>query len=352
MMPKRTIAKTASFLGTALLLCACPADSDREPAVSKEVRELADCRHPAVLPDIRDNLRQTMRREAQRLAEQDKRRFVDADKVTAAADRLQVRMQSVQADSKLCTAQISVIIPQAVLDTAERYAPILESAGPAEIILNRTANNNLRFDGQAVMAQLDYRVNPDNRHFAVNYSDGNLSLLGNVLTAALLSYGVKDIIMVNGKAVNRDAALRNMDFPKVQAVIRPHEVETLQPPPPAAVPAAPRVSDDAAPVETAPPPPVAEEEPVSRISESRLQQARSDHENADRDIKNAWHNIDPQVQQNLMEDQRAWEDRKNSSCRKSAARGADESESQFLHIQCDIRETRKRIKELNEYSIR
>nr|UOP05736.1 DUF1311 domain-containing protein [Conchiformibius kuhniae] len=219
---------------------------------------------------------------------------------------------------------------------------------PAEIILNRTANNNLRFDGQAVMAQLDYRVNPDPQHFAVNYSDGNLSLLGNVITAALLSYGVKDMIVVNGKPLSRDAALRNAEVPRAQTVIRPDEVETLTPPPPR-----PEESQrQLAPPETqAPAAETAEAAPPSRVSESRLEAARDAHKSADRDIKNAWHNIEPQIQQGLIEEQQHWENRKNRDCRSAAEKGADDAESQYLHIQCDIRKTRERIKYLDSFSI-
>lgn len=340
--------KTMATCGALLLLAACPSGNN-EPSVSQEVRELAECRHPAVLPDIRDNLRQTIRREAQYFASHDKRHFVDADKVTAAADRLQVRMQSVRADSPMCTAQISVIIPQTILDTAERYAPILENTSPAEIILNRTTNNNLRFDGQAVMAELTYRVNSDNQHFAVNYADGNLSLLGNVIASALLSYGVKDIIMVNGKAISRDTAANNMNREPTVQVIRPQEVEPLTPPP-APVPPNNATLEQANSTTDKQQSSVPTER-ESRISSDQLENAKNDHETADRDIKQAWQNIDPTIQQSLISDQQEWENKKNNLCIKAAAKGNDGAESQYLQIKCDIRETQKRIKYLNGYSI-
>lgn len=358
--------KTVSVLGivgTALLLSACPSEKKNEPSAQERLQ--AACNHAAVLPDVRENIRQLIRSEAQRFAAADNRGYIDPDKVTAAADRLQVRLSAAKNDGKLCSAQVSVIVPQAVLDTAEANAPLLNVASPAEVILLRTADNNLRFDGQAMMGQLRYSVKDPDHAFAVNYADSTLSQLGSILASALLPYGVQEVIVMNNRPLSRKDALSSLHEAKQQNVApskpsMPKEADTLTPQVPE-VQTTPRrretadegqtltAQDEPAPVidgteEAAAPPP-------NRVSDEKLNQARNAHQSADRDIKSAWRNIDPSIQQTLVDEQREWEKSKNQSCRKAAAKGGDDSESQYLYMQCDTRETKKRIRNLEGYSI-
>ena len=52
-----------------------------------------------------------------------------------------------------------------------------------------------------------------------------------------------------------------------------------------------------------------------------------------------------------MEEQRAWESKKQKSCHNAAAKGENESASRYLQIQCDTRLTREREEYLKGYSI-
>lgn len=346
--------KKTVFVSAVLLLAACSPDTRHtDPAADAQIR----CQHAAVLPDIRDTIRQTMRGEAQRFAAADNRDYVDADKVTAAADRLQVRMDGVRPDGKGCAAHISVVIPQTVLDTAENNAPLLNAASPAETILLRTADNDLRFDGQAVLAQLRYTVSE--QPFAVSYADGVPGQIGTLLATALLPYGVKDIIMKDGRPVSREEALQGLSRPamEIPTVRVPEETDTLAErrrkeqqrraeEAAAETPAEPVRNDNA---NFAPAPAPADNTPI--VDEVQLEETRNQHQSADRDIKSAWNRIDPSIQKGLVEEQRDWEKQKNRRCRQAAAKGGDESENQQLYMQCDTGETRKRIRYLDGYSI-
>ena len=91
--------------------------------------------------------------------------------------------------------------------------------------------------------------------------------------------------------------------------------------------------------------------PQNRISDSELDEARRANREADQKIKSAWRNIDPEIQRDLMDEQRGWENKKRQSCRAAAAKGADKAGSQYLQLQCDTRMTRERVQYLKGYSI-
>ena len=95
-------------------------------------------------------------------------------------------------------------------------------------------------------------------------------------------------------------------------------------------------------------PPV--EKPNS-VNSKELDAAREANGKADQAIKSAWRKIDPQVQQDLVDEQREWESKKRANCRNAAAKGKSASESQYLQLQCDTRMTRERVQYLKGYSI-
>ena len=95
-------------------------------------------------------------------------------------------------------------------------------------------------------------------------------------------------------------------------------------------------------------PPV--EKPNS-VNSKELDAAREANGKADQAIKSAWRKIDPQVQQDLVDEQREWESKKRANCRNAAAKGKSATESQYLQLQCDTRMTRERVQYLKGYSI-
>ena len=75
------------------------------------------------------------------------------------------------------------------------------------------------------------------------------------------------------------------------------------------------------------------------------------HNQANDSIRSAWRNIDPTIQQDLVDEQRDWERRKATSCGNAAAKGNSAVESQYLRMQCDTRLTRERVQYLKGFSI-
>lgn len=338
--------RTTVCFAVLLLLAAC-GGGEKETSSDRRASALARCQHAAVPHDIRDNIRQTVRAEAQGFAAQDGRNYVDADKVTAAADRLQVRLDGIRAEGGSCVAKIRVSVPQTILDTAEINAPLLGMDSPGETIWKKLSTGSIDFDGQAVLAQLRYTV--EEQPFSVRYKDGLPAQIGSVLSAALLPYGVKDIVVKDGRPLSREDALRDNRSPEA-APPQPAETDTLaerrrkETPPETVV----QTPDVPPPVPQADAPAPADTEAEAQ-PDPQLEAVRAAHQQADRDIKAAWRNIDPSIQQDLVEEQRGWEKQKNRRCRQQA--GSSDADGESAYLQCDTRETQKRIKYLNGYSI-
>ncbi len=93
------------------------------------------------------------------------------------------------------------------------------------------------------------------------------------------------------------------------------------------------------------------EAPKPRVSDDELDNVRKAHSQADQEIKSSWKKITPEIQKELVEEQKSWEKQRNQRCRQAAAAGADESEANKLYMQCDTRMTKERVKNLEGYSI-
>lgn len=88
-----------------------------------------------------------------------------------------------------------------------------------------------------------------------------------------------------------------------------------------------------------------------RINDDELDKVRKAHNQADQDIKSSWKKISPEIQKELVEEQKSWERNRNQRCRQAASAGKDESEANKLYMQCDTRMTKERVKNLEGYSI-
>lgn len=369
--------KTALAIAAILLLAGCPSGKKNAHSTKKDTK--LQCQSPAIQTDITEQLQQIIRNEAQRLTAQDDRHFVDSSKLIDAATRLQIHIENTKKTGQSCLANISIVIPKTILDDAETNAPLLKMTSPSETLLTRTANNNMRFEEDTLYSPINYSIN--NESLNINYHDNTISSLGSILAAALLPYGVKDRVMVNGQTISRDTALQTIQHDKNNAnqvnnsstsqvasetIINPNNTITIRPTPikkERSTPITPNItSEPNDQTETSSshtnntedhftPQQTSSEEETPAIVNPKLEESRSAHEIADKEIKSAWRKIDPSIQQNLVDDQKNWEKQKNQRCRQAAAKGADDAESQYLNIQCDTRETRKRIKYLNGYSI-
>ena len=351
----------------ALVLTACSQSDPAQPAASAASAASAvansSCEMPALDSQVKQIVQDTIGNNAKRLANAND--YIDADKLIALAAQLNVTTSNAQAGQmpETCQAQVAIAIPENLIKQAQTNAPLLQSEAPQDIISRHLTGGNGTFSNHTLSFPLNYAVK--NNQFTP--TDNNLSGAANLLADALAAYGVKDTLNINGKNVSRAEALKLLkqkDQPKAEeaSMPAPQAVPPIdnipEPPKPEdlrkAVPAPKTDALDNSASAPAKPQPEKLTPPVEKpnsVNSKELDAAREANSKADQSIKSAWRKIDPQIQQDLVEEQRAWEGKKRSNCRNAAAKGKSATESQYLQLQCDTRMTRERVQYLKGYSI-
>ena len=352
-------------LCAALALNACSKNETPPPAASaaSAVANNTSCEMPALNSQVKQILQDTIGNNAKRLANAND--YIDADKLIALAAQLNITASNAQAGQMpdTCQAQVAIAIPENIIKQAQTNAPLLQSEAPQDIISRHLTGGNGTFSNHTHSFTLNYAVK--NNQFSP--TDNNLTGAANLLADALAAYGVKDTLNVNGKNVSRAEALKLLkqkDQPKAEeaSIPAPQAVPPIdnipEPPKPEdlrkAVPAPKTDALDNSASAPAKPQPEKLTPPVEKpnsVNSKELDAAREANSKADQSIKSAWRKIDPQVQQDLVDEQREWESKKRANCRNAAAKGKSATESQYLQLQCDTRMTRERVQYLKGYSI-
>ena len=357
----------AAALATALTLAACSKNDTPPQAASAASAASAvastSCEMPALDSQVKQTIQTALTNNAKRLANAND--YIDADKLIALAAQLNVTVTNPQAGQMpaTCQAQVAIAIPENLIKQAQTNAPLLQSEAPLDIINQHLTGSNSTFSDHTLSFPLNYSA--QNNQFTP--TDNNLSGAANLLADALAAYGVKDTLNVNGKNVSRAEALKLLkqkDQPKAEeaSIPAPQTVPPIddipEPPKPEdlrkAVPAPKTDALDNSASAPAKPQPEKLTPPVEKpnsVNSKELDAAREANGKADQSIKSAWRKIDPQVQQDLVDEQREWESKKRANCRNAAAKGKSASESQYLQLQCDTRMTRERVQYLKGYSI-
>ena len=351
----------------ALVLTACSQSDPAQPAASAASAASAvanaGCEIPALDSQVKQIVQDTIGNNAKRLANAND--YIDADKLIALAAQLNITASNAQAGQMpdTCQAQVAIAIPENIIKQAQTNAPLLQSEAPLDIINQRLTGSNSTFSNNSINFPLNYSAK--NNQFAL--TDNNLTGAANMIADALAAYGVKDTLNVNGKNVSRAEALKLLkqkDQPKAEEASMPAPqvvppIDNIpEPPKPEdlrkAVPAPKTDALDNSASAPAKPQPEKLTPPVEKpnsVNSKELDAAREANGKADQAIKSAWRKIDPQVQQDLVDEQREWESKKRANCRNAAAKGKSASESQYLQLQCDTRMTRERVQYLKGYSI-
>lgn len=266
------------------------------------------------------------------------RGMVDVAKMSAAAARLEVQAGTPVEQGQGCRTEIALSIPADMLADAEKYAPLLNGKTPEAVF----AAAGLPPENGVL--KLPMRLSKDTTGKPVPDA-GDVRLLAQTLTDALLPFAVKETVMQRGKPIGRDEALRRLNNP----LSEPAASE----PAPAEVPPADEAPDEAgntAPAASAPEV-LRPQTRQNQVSAQELENARRDNEEAGSSIRSVWQAIAPEIQSSLVDEQKSWEAKKQQSCRNAGAKGADRAEAQYLQIQCDTRLTRERVQYLKGYSI-
>ena len=319
MFVKRLMVPMAAM---ALLLSACGEKQKTQP-------NTLVCDDPAISQSIQHSLQQFLKEQARQFAASDSRQFVDADKIIAAASELTVSLNNPSqvgtGSSSTCRGELNITIPADTLKLAETNAPLLYGETTlSDIIRQRLAGSSFSYNGSGVLSQtLQYTPEKSNNgSITLSYTDNSLPTATNALSAALLPYGVKNILMIDGKAVSREDALKGNLTPDEPEDATPEEPNSNE-----------------------------ERNEGNRVSNSELELTRIENRALDNDINALWQKLDPTIQQELLTEQRTWIQTKSDTCRQAAAQTDDDVQSEYVQLQCDSRFTRERLRYLRDYSI-
>lgn len=334
---------TLSLIAATLAAC-----SDEKPA--QQTTNQPECSNPAVAHNIRTNVQEIIKQEAQSYARKDSRQFIDPDKIIAAATQLDISLSNPQATQRngntVCTATLNVRIPNDILNTAQTNSPLLYNKHNInQLLQERLTGSGLTYDDKGGFSRpLSYTLALSDGQITVNYEDNSLTTAAQNVATALIPYGIKSILMIDGKAVQLKDALN--------ANNQPH------PEPPQADPedilennAASSVFTEA---EDIPPTEILSPEPKRAevtFTANELEQAKHNNQSANKEINRIWNSIDQTVRKELLNDQRNWIQSKTNNCRQTAAQAESTLQAEYLRLQCDTRMTRERSQYLRDYTI-
>ncbi len=328
-MKYRTLLLAAGLIA----LAACSKDEPQQV-------ELA-CNDPEVSLSLQQQLRDLVSQTARQFAQNDSRQFVDADKVLAAASQLGVTLQEAKTDTvnglTACSARLEITIPDAVWQLAQENTPLLyPNQNLPALLQQQLTGSPLQLNGSTFSQALRY-VPPGSTASdsgkRLQLEAPGIAQLGHTLTNALMPYGVKDLLVINGKAYNRADALRYLN----------------NPPPPAASepPLSPEAAEASAILNGATTP---ETPPEPEIDPQQLHSARQQNRAANNTINALWQEMDGTVRASLQDEQRQWVNQKQSRCAEAALAGRSASEREYLSLGCDTRMTQERTEYLRGFS--
>lgn len=329
------------------LLAAC---SD-EPSKQNAAAELA-CSDPAVVQNIRNNIQDIIKQEARAFARNDSRQFVDADKIIAAGSQLDIRLedaQTVREGSKtLCSAGLRIIIPNDIAGSAAANSPLIYgSSSIGEIIGQKVMGSRLSYSDNSFSTTLRYT--PDKS--GVNLEDNVVTTTAQTVSAALLPYGIKSIVMIDGKAVSKEDAIRLSTNESFSEPPEADPEEILENNAASQYQGVPQdlIGLDSHTEIISPNADSSSQNPSFSIND--LETARTQNRQAEAEINSVWHSMERTVQQGILNEQRGWIQNKSQNCLQAAAPADNPAQAEYLKLQCDTRMTRERTQYLRGFTI-
>ena len=347
---KKTLVSLAVIGSFALAACSHSDKNDNAAASAASAANAAACQNPAYTTAIQTQFKQALATAQQQALRSSNGEYIDAQKLADLDKQIGISLTESGATSSGCQAKISISIPKTLLEQAEHYAPLLQSGKPADSIAQKLVGSNIQFNGETLTIPFNFTANGDN----ISGNSQTLSQVAQILTDVLLPAFVKGKLEIDGKTLSRDQALKLLlNPPKPEAASEPAAKAE-----PVEVPTISENTDESGSPDSDTPPaapqkltPPDNSNSKSRISRQDLNNAIDAHNQANDSIRSAWRNIDPTIQQDLVDEQREWERRKATSCGNAAAKGNSAVESQYLRMQCDTRLTRERVQYLKGFSI-
>ena len=242
---------------------------------------------------------------------------------------------------------MKIQIPAEVLRTADANSPLIYSnTGLTEMLQQKIMGSNLSFENNTFSTSVRYT--PDPKVGTVSLEDNTVTMTAQTLSSLLLPYGVKSIVMIDGKAVSKEEAIKILQskaaeeppVAKAEDILENNVASQASGVPPAAGLETEILRPDGE-----------EKQEQPSFSQSDLDNARSQNHQAEAEIKGVWDGMERTVQQEMLAEQRAWIQTKNQNCQQAAARADSPAQNEYLKLQCDTRMTRERTQYLRGYSI-
>ncbi|WP_373740507.1 lysozyme inhibitor LprI family protein [Neisseria sp.] len=339
-MYKKLLALTLA----AALLSACGDDKKTDAALA--------CEDPAVLQSVKSNIQEIVKQEARDFARNDSRQFVDADKIIAAGSQLEILLENPETQTDggkpVCRADLKIQVPSEILKTAETNSPLIYGKETiAQLIEKRLTGSNATFSNGLYSSAINYLPADASKKTELSFEDNALTQAAQTVSAALLPYGVKSILLIDGKPVSLEKALK-MDSKAFDEPSATDPADILEKNAASSEAVGLTTEDASAPEVLSPSEPV-DEAPAP--ADSDLQQAHEQNRSANNEINRVWNDMDKTVQQGIRDEQRSWIDRKNRDCRRAAAQAGNPDRAEYLQLQCDTRMTRERVQYLRGYTI-
>lgn len=340
--------KLPALMIAAALLAACGEDGAKQEAQT----ELA-CNAPSVVQGIHSDIQKIIRQEARSFARSDSRNFVDADKIIAAATQLDITLEDAktvrEGNKFVCSAGLKIVIPSEIAKTAEANSPLIYSnSSIAEIIEHKVMGSNLRYADNSFATNILYT--PD-KEGGLSFEDNVIATTAQTLSAALLPYGVKSIVLIDGKAVSKEDAVR---MSSGAGFAEPPEAEPEDILDNNAASQTEGIPQDLIGIDAHPEilnPRGDDDAQKSNFSFSDLENARMQNRQAESEIVGVWNGMERGVQQRMEEEQRGWLRSKQQNCRQAASGADNPAQAEYRQLQCDTRMTRERAQYLRGYSI-
>ena len=295
---------------------------------------------------------QIAEREARSFVRADSRQFVDADKIIAAGLELETLLEDPKETEDngkaICHANLKIRIPDTILKTAIDNSPLIYGNTPlSDMLEQKLMGSNLTFENNTFSTTLLYTPDKDGKPVL---EDNTLSTTAQTLSATLLPYGVKSIVMIDGKPVSKEQAIKLLQNQNTE------EPPTVDPQDILENNAASQAvgltdDDDNSDYEVLRPDRETPRNEPPGLSQSELDNARAQNRQADGEINDLWGGMDSDVKQQILGEQRAWIQSKKLNCQQAAASADNTAQAEYLRLQCETRMTRERTQYLRGYSI-
>lgn len=229
-------------------------------------------------------------------------------KVRATLKQLKLSIQDIRTSKedpnstkKFCTGRFRVVIPQEVVDDADKAREIAQQGSVTDL----AEQQNFERDANVFTTEINYDVQPtdegDKVYAQVEDGDNVYAFLSGVVASHLAR-----------------KALENEKVQEEQAV------------------AAQKQEEEAA---------------LAAQKSAALEEARAENKLAEQSINEVWRNIPSDTRASLLDLQRAWIKKKTADCRiEAAASSTDAQEREAARLRCDTRLTYDRANQLRRFA--